>query len=53
MCILSALLKVVGYYDECSVHVSDRFPKKKFGWVGELHPSLFWIFGFLLTFQSP
>ena len=35
MCILFVytLLKVVSYY-ECSVHVSDGFPKqkKKFGW---------------------
>ena len=31
------LLKVVGYCDECSLHVSDGFPKKKkfgWGWVG-------------------
>ena len=41
------LLKVVSYYDfqECSVHVSDGFPKKSLdgGW-GELYPSLIWIF---------
>ena len=34
---------------ECSVHVSDGFPKKKFGrWVGglgELYSRFFWIFG--------
>ena len=56
MCILSAyaLLKVVGYYDlSVLVHVSDGFPKKKFGWRvggwGELYP-FFWDF---LTLQSP
>ena len=40
MCTLSlyTVLNIVGYYDfECSVHVSDRFPKKvgmEGGWVG-------------------
>ena len=33
---------------ECSVHVSDGFPKKKFGWGvdgwGEVYPSFFGIF---------
>ena len=41
---------------ECSIHVSDGFPKK-FGWVGgwgELrYPNMFWIFGICLTLQSP
>ena len=45
---LYTLLKVVGYYQECSVHVSDGFKKKVWigvgGW-GELYPILFWIFG--------
>ena len=45
MCILSVytLLKVVGYYDECSVQVSD----------GSALSNLFWIFGIFLTLQSP
>ena len=43
---------------ECSVHVSDGFPKgvDGGGWVGgwaALYPSLFWIFGIFLTLQSP
>ena len=52
---LYTLLKVISYY-ECSVHVSDGFPKKVWmgvgGW-GELYPSLFWIFRIFLTLQSP
>ena len=55
MCILSALLKVVGYYDLSVLPMSVLgFQKKKFGWgVGgwsELYPS-FW--GFFLTLQNP
>ena len=40
---------------ECSVHVSDGFPKKKVwmgGW-GELYPSIFLDFWNFLTLQSP
>ena len=50
MCVfcLYMLLKVVSHYDfECSVHVSDGFPKKVgWGWWerGELHPGFFVIF---------
>ena len=54
MCILSVytLLKVVGYYDLSVLSMSVMgFQKKVWmggggGW-GDLHPSLFWIFGFL------
>ena len=39
---------------ECSVHVSDGFPKQMFRWGvggwGEVHPSFFWIF---LNFAKP
>ena len=56
MCILSVytLLKMVGYYDfECSVHVSDGFPKNKHlmgvRWVGGLS-SIQFFFGFLEFF---
>ena len=39
MCILSVLLKVVGYYDECSVHVSDGLKKMDgVGGIGDLYP---------------
>ena len=40
---------------ECSVQVSDGFPKKSLdGYVwGELYQSLFWIFGIVLTLHSP
>ena len=50
MCILSIYIAKSSWLFsfECSVHVSDGFPKKKFGWGvggwGELYPSLFWIF---------
>ena len=41
---------------ECSVHASDGFQNKKFGWGvdgwGELYPSFFLIFGIFLTLQS-
>ena len=52
------LLKVVSYYDLSVLSMSVMgFQKKKLdggvgGW-GELHPSLFWIFGIYLTLQSP
>ena len=56
MCILFVytLLKVVNYYDlsVLSTLVMD-FPKKLVGGWGELHPSLFWIFGIFLTLQIP
>ena len=55
MCILSvyALLKVINYYDLSVLFMSMMgFQKKKGGW-GELHPSLFWIYGIFLTLQSP
>ena len=61
MCILFVytLLKVVNYYDVSVLSMSVMgFQKmKKFGWGvggwGELHPTLFWFFGFVLTLQSP
>ena len=57
MCILSVytLLKVVGYYDLSVLPMSVMGLKKNWmvgGWV-ELYPSLFWIFGIVLTLQSP
>ena len=58
MCILSVytLLKVLGYYD-FSVCPGQWWVSKKVwmgvgGW-GELCPSLFWIFGIVLTLQRP
>ena len=55
MCILSVytLLKVVGYYDECSVHVSDVFPKKKFGWGWVSSIQVFLDFWNYLNFAKP
>ena len=60
MCILSVytLLKVVGYYDLSVLSMSVMgFQQKKVwmavgGW-GELYPIFFWIFGIILTLQSP
>ena len=53
MCILSVytLLTVFGYYDLSVLSMSVMGFQKKFGWGdgggwGDLHPSLFWIFGF-------
>ena len=44
-------------WSECSVHVSDGFPKKKFGWGvggwGELYSIFFGIFWICLTSQIP
>ena len=49
MCILSALLKVVGYYDLSVLSMSVIGFQKKFRWGvggwGEFYPSFFWIFG--------
>ena len=48
MCILSALPKVVGYYDLSVLSMSVMVSKKKFGWglVGGLSSiQFFWIFG--------
>ena len=60
MCILfvNTLLKVVSYYDLSVLSMSVMgFPKKRLdrgmGWWGELYPVLFWIFGNVLTLQSP
>ena len=50
------LLKVVGYYDLSVLSMSVMgFQNKVWmgGQVGELYPSFFWIFGILLTLQSP
>ena len=55
MCFLFVytLLKVVSYYDLCVLSMSvTGFPKKSLDG-RELYPSLFWIFGILLTLQSP
>ena len=38
---------------ECSVHVSDGFPKKKLSGRGERYPFFLGIFGVFLTLQSP
>ena len=59
MCILSALLKVVGYYNLRVLSMSVMGFKKKSldgGWVGgwgELYPIFVGIFGICLTLQSP
>ena len=55
MYILSALLKVVGYYDLSVLSMSVMgFQKKKFGWrVCELYPNCFWIFGICFNFAKP
>ena len=52
------LVKVVGYYDLSGLSMSVIvFQKEKFKWGvggwGELYPILFWIFGIVLTLQSP
>ena len=56
MCILFVytLLKVVSYYDlsVLSMSVMALQQKNVDGGVGELYPSLFWIFGMFLTLQS-
>ena len=46
MCILSVytLLKVVSYYDLSVLSMPVMGSKKKFGWVCELYPVLFWCF---------
>ena len=52
MCILSAFLKVVGYYDLIVLSMSVMGFQKKFGWGvggwGKFYPSLF---GFLEFFK--
>ena len=59
MCILSTLLKVVGYYDlsVLSMSVMGFQKKKKFGWGmggwGELYPNFFGFLELFLTLQSP
>ena len=55
---LYTLLKVVSYYDLSVLSMLVMgFQQKKFGWGvrgwGELYPSLFRIFEFFLTLQSP
>ena len=51
------LLKVVSYLDLSVLSMSVMGFKKKnwigVGWWGELYPSFFWIFGIVLTLQSP
>ena len=59
MCIVSVytLLKVVGYYDLSVRSMSVMgFPKKfGWGWMGGVNSIqvFFWIFGIVLTLQSP
>ena len=52
MCILSALLKVVGYYDLSVLSMSVMVLKKV--WMGSpVGGCFFWILGIFLTLQSP
>ena len=56
MCILSVLLKVVGYYDLSVLSMSViGFKKNWMGWVGggELYPSFVFLFWIFLTLQNP
>ena len=56
MCILSVLLKVVGYYDLSVLSMSVMVSKKKFGWgVGgwvEIYQIFLDFLNFLLTLQG-